>query len=80
MDRKVSIMGGIMMLLTPALLCHKDTVQGTQSFVMKYLSLCLHGIRAPVIYPFHSMYEQVDDTSIERFNQSEQSIWRYLDQ
>ena len=48
----------LIMLQTPALLCHKDTHQGTKSPLLgACLSLCLDGndgIRAPIIYSFHA--------------------------
>ena len=43
----------IQLLLTPALLCHKYTAQGMQnSFIGGHFSLCLYGMRAPIIDSF----------------------------
>ena len=39
------MIGEIMMLLTPALLCHKDTAQGNLQGTFWCLPLCLYGIK-----------------------------------
>ena len=52
---------------TPALLCHKELAQGTQSPLLGSLgeipptflaSLVLYGIKAPIINPFHAWKAQ----------------------